>query len=140
MQHTLRTSYWQNGHTLCVHIPLGQQLLSSRPILWSSKPRAALALRGTAVLLGGSWPCSVPAGLGAPRREAAPGPPAPSWQGAAWWCAGKSNQAIIGGSPERGETFWDQNQGLHQGQGKQDVLRSFSAVLQQQVLTRPNCR
>lgn len=71
MQHTLRTSYWQNGHTFCVHIPLGQQLLSSRPILWSSKPRAALALRGTAVLLGGSWPCSVPAGLGAPRREAA---------------------------------------------------------------------
>lgn len=67
MQHTLRTSYWQNGHTFCVHIPLGQQLLSSRPILWSSKPRAALALRGTAVLLGGSWPCSVPAGLGAPR-------------------------------------------------------------------------
>lgn len=32
MQHTLRTSYWQNGHTFCVHIPLGQQLLSSHPL------------------------------------------------------------------------------------------------------------
>lgn len=64
MQHTLRTSYWQNGHTLCVHIPLGQQLLSSRPILWSSKPRAALTLRGTAVLLGGPGPAQCLRGWG----------------------------------------------------------------------------
>lgn len=108
MQHTLRTGYCQNGHPFCVHIPLpgplGQQLLSSRPILWSSKPRAALALRGTAVLLGGPGPAQCLRGWGhrvAPRMEAAPGPPAagadraPSWQGAAGWCAGKSNQAIM---------------------------------------------
>lgn len=83
MQHTLRTGYCQNGHPFCVHIPLpgplGQQLLSSRPILWSSKPRAALALRGTAVLLGGPGPAQCLQGWGhrvAPRMEAAPGPPA----------------------------------------------------------------
>lgn len=54
---------------------------------------------------GGPWPCSVPAGLGAPRCTEDGGsswPPcctgadrAPSWQGAAGWCAGKSNQAIM---------------------------------------------